>query len=222
MLVSRSTSASIHSFMSASRLSGIVGAELLPHLDRFADEATAPCWNLAADGHPLVHQRREHDPPAVADVAEPLGVGDPDVGEVHLVELGLAGDLVQRPHLDARRVHVDHEVGHALVLRRIGVGAGDQHPPSGEVRQGGPHLLTVDDPLVAVEHGPGRQPGDVGARTRLGEELAPDLLAREERAEVALLLGLAAVRDDGGRTHAVADDVAHGGHRRARPRRASR
>ena len=57
----------------------------------------------AADGGALVGQRRHRHPPALAGVADAVGVGDAHVGDVHLVELGLAGDLAQRPHLDARR-----------------------------------------------------------------------------------------------------------------------
>ena len=52
-----------------------------------------------------------------------------DVGEVDLVELGVTGHLAQRPHLDARLVHVDDEVGEPLVLGRVGIGACDEHPP---------------------------------------------------------------------------------------------
>ena len=63
--------------------------------------------------------------------AEPVRVGDPHVGQEHLVELGLAGDLAQRPDLDARGVHVDDEVGQARVLGHVGVGAGDQQGPAG-------------------------------------------------------------------------------------------
>ena len=167
---------------------GVVVAPRLPGLDGLADEPGALRGHPAADGDPLVHEGGEHDPPAVARLAEALGVGDARVGEVHLVELGLAGDLVERPHLDARALHVDHEVGHALVLGRLGVGAGDEHPPLGEVGEGGPHLLAVDDPLVAVAHGLGGEAGDVGAGARLGEQLAPHLLAGEQRTQVALLL----------------------------------
>ena len=64
----------------------------------------------AADGDPLVAERRVGDLPALADLAEPVGVGDPHVGQEDLVELGLAGDLAQRPDLDARVVHVEDEV----------------------------------------------------------------------------------------------------------------
>ena len=54
-----------------------------------------------------------------------------------------------------------------------------------DVRERRPHLLAVEHPLVAVAHRPRREAADVGARARLAEHLAPDLLAREERAEVA-------------------------------------
>ena len=41
--------------------------------------------------------------PALVHRADEPVVGDEHVAEEHLVELGLAGDLAQRPHLDARR-----------------------------------------------------------------------------------------------------------------------
>ena len=152
----------------------------------------------AADGGALVHQRGHRHPPAVAHVADAVGVGDADVGQVDLVELRLAGDLAQRPDLDARRVHVDGEVGQALVLRLVGVGAGDEHPAVGQVGHRVPHLLAVDHPLVAVLHRPGAEAGQVGAGARLAEQLAPDLLAREHRAQQAVADLVAAVGHDRG------------------------
>ena len=74
------------------------------------------------------------------------------------------------------------------VLGHVRVGAHDEQAPAGDVGQGGPHLLAVDDPLVAVAHALGRQAGEVGAGAGLGEQLAPDLLAGEQRAQVPLLL----------------------------------
>ena len=76
------------------------------------------------------------------------------------------------------RVHRADEVGDAHVLGRRRVGAGQQDAPAGDVGVAGPDLLAVDDPLVAVALGPGGERGQVGAGTRLAEELAPDLLAR--------------------------------------------
>ena len=94
------------------------------------------------------------------------------------------------------------------VLGHVGVGAGHEQPPPGGVGQGRPHLLAVDHPLVAVAHRPGGEPGHVGPGPGLAEELAPDLLAGEEGPEVALPLLVGPVGEDGGRRHAVADDVA--------------
>ena len=83
----------------------LVACLLLPDAHRLGDGAASP--GRAAPPPPpmvraLVHQGGHRHPPALADVADAVGVGDPHVGEVHLVELGLAGDLAQRPHLDAR------------------------------------------------------------------------------------------------------------------------
>ena len=86
--------------------------------------------------------------------------------EEHLVEEGPAGHLLQRAHVDARLVHVDGEVGDALVLGHLGVGAGDEHAEVGDLAARGPHLLAVDDPLVAVLDGPAVEAGEVGAGAR--------------------------------------------------------
>ena len=83
-------------------------------------------------------------------------------------------------------------------------------PQRGRVGQRRPHLLAVDDPLVTVAHRPGGEAGHVRSGAGLAEELAPDLLAREERAEVARPLLVGPVGEDRGRRHAVADDVAVG------------
>ena len=156
------------------------------------------------------------DLPALADGAERAAVGEADVGEEHLVELGVARHLAQRAHLDAGRLHVDDEGGEAPVLGqrrdRCGRRAG---PKRARVAQRGPHLLPVDDPLVAVADGPGREPGEVGAGARLGEQLAPDLLAGEERPQVALLAARRCRGDDRRRDHAEADEVEREVRRRA-------
>ena len=111
-----------------------------------ADHAALPRQRPAADGDPLVHQRGLRDPPAFADAADPVGLGDRGVGEEHLVELGLAGELAQRADLDAGLVHVQAEVGEAGVLGHVRVGAGEQQAPARRVRDGRPHLLAGDPP----------------------------------------------------------------------------
>ena len=86
--------------------------------------------------------------------------------------------------VDAGLVHVDGEVGDALVLGHVGVGAGDEHAEVGDLAARGPHLLTVDDPLVAVAARPCVETGEVGAGAGLAEELAPRLLAGDDVAHV--------------------------------------
>ena len=72
---------------------------------------------------------------------------------------------LMRPHLDARAPSCrDDEHGQAGVLRRVRVGARQQEPAVGVVRAGGPDLLAVDDPVVAILHRARAQPGDVRAR----------------------------------------------------------
>src|SRR5690606_2313016 len=97
----------------------VVGAQVGPFApgphDR-ADHAALAGQPHAADGDALVVQGGLRDPPSVTGLAQAVGVGYADVGEEDLVELGLAGDLAQRPHLDAGVGHVADEVGDAPVL----------------------------------------------------------------------------------------------------------
>ncbi len=120
------------------------------------------------------------------DVADPVGVGHPHVGQVDLVELGLAGHLAQRADLDPRRVHVEGEVGQAPCA----------WGPSGSVRatsiprsamwasvfQTFCPVITHSSPSRTARRG---QAGQVGAGARLAEQLAPRLLAGERAAEQA-------------------------------------
>ena len=106
-----------------------------------------------ARGEPLVHERGDRHAPARAHRAEPLAVGDAHVGEVDLVEVRRARDLLDAPGLDARRLHGQEEEGEALVLGRLGIAARDQDGPVRPVRARGPDLLPVDHPVVAVALG---------------------------------------------------------------------
>ena len=89
-------------------------------------------------------------PQPPAHLTEYPVVRDADVSEEDLIELGLAGDLVERPDVDSLGLHVQQEVGQALVLGLVRIGPGHQHPPARHVGQRGPHLLPVHDPLIAV------------------------------------------------------------------------
>ena len=89
---------------------------------------------------------------SLVDLADHVVVGDPDVVEVDLVGAlvahgpdGLDGD--------AGVVHGHEEERDAVVLGRLGIGAGPHPVPVGEVGRGGPGLLPVEQPPVAVAGG---------------------------------------------------------------------
>ena len=119
----------------------------------------------------------------------------------------------ERADLDTGAVHVHHEVRKASMLRHVRLGAGGQHGPAGLVRQRRPHLLPVDDPVPTrlpiplLSDRAARDTGDIGTIGGFGEQLAPDVLAGEDRPEVPLHHLLGAVLQDRRRGHADADEV---------------
>ncbi len=108
-------------------------------------------------------ERGQRDVPAVADRTQTIGIGNPDVGEEHLVERRAARHLADRSNADPGRVHREHECGQPAVLGNVEVGAGDQLAPFGEAGAGAPGLLAVDHPRVTVS-----------ARARVVSELRSD------------------------------------------------
>ena len=132
--------------------------------------AAAP--DTDAHHRPLVGQGGLQHPPALVELTQPVGVGYPGVGEEHLVEAAVAGDLAQRPHLDAGLAHGEEEERDAPVLGLVPVGAGDEQRVVGLGGARRPHLLAVDHPFVAVPGGRGLQPGQVGAGPRFGVQQA--------------------------------------------------
>src|SRR4051794_10913512 len=194
------------------QLGGAQVGPLAPQRRAHPDHAALPRGGRAADGDALVHQGRLRDLPPGAHRPQPLRVGDAYPGQPDLVELGLARDLPQRPDLDAGCGHVADEVRQPGVLHDARVVAGDEDRPPRRVRVRRPHLLAVDDPVVAVrlQDGTGGQTREVGTGAGLAEELAPDLFTRPERAQPALLLLGRAEGEDGRRGHAEADPDAAG------------
>ena len=82
------------------------------------------------------------------------------------------------------------------MLWNVGVVAGDRQTPLGETRPRGPHLLAVENPLVAIERGPGGDRCEVGTRRWFREELATENVHTHERLnEVELLLIGSVCRD---------------------------
>jgi len=101
-------------------------------------------------------------------------------GEEHLIELRPAGELFDRPDLDALLVDGHEEEGEAMVALRAGLAAGEDEQPLAEVGVGRPHLLPVEHPLVTGQPGPGLHVGQIGAGTGFGVPLCPELLDRQD------------------------------------------
>ena len=129
----------------------------------------------AANGGPLVGQRLDGQAPAGTQIADPVGVGHPDVGHEHLGEVPVAVDLFERSDFHARRRHVDSEHGESPMLGLRDVGARQTHPPPGIGPPRRPDLGAVQDPLVAVALGTHAGIGQVRTGVGLGEHLTPDL-----------------------------------------------
>ena len=127
--------------------------------------AHAPQRAAARQRHPLVAERDLGQRPAVVLVADEVLGRHADVVEEHLVERVRAGHLDDRAGSSMPgQVHRADEVRDALVLGRVGIGAGDEDAEAGELGQRRPDLLAVDHPLVAVAHGPRAQVGQVATR----------------------------------------------------------
>ena len=82
---------------------------------------------------PLERQRRVGDLPAVVHAADDVVLRAAGVVEEDLAELGGAVGLRDAAHLDAGLAHRHEQVGDALVLRRVGIGAGEQEAVVGVV-----------------------------------------------------------------------------------------
>ena len=167
-----------------------------------------------AQGDPLVVELVGDEVPALVLAADQAGGRHAHVLVEGVVDVVVAQQL-HGDHLDAGRVHRDHEHGDALVLGHVGIGAGGQPDVVGVAGQAGEDLRAVDDVLVAVADGPGGQRGQVGARVGLGVADAEVDLAGQDLGEEELLLLLGAEVHDG-----RADRV-DGEHRHRAPRCAS-
>ena len=152
------------------------------HAEAAAAAATKACS--------LDHQCGVRNGPAVVEAADDVGHWHAGFVDEHFVEHGAAGHFAQGAHLDAGLVHVEREVGDALMLWRVGVRAREQHSPVGVLAAAGPNLLTGDDVFVAIELGLAAEASKVGTGAWLAEQLTPTIGAIEDARNVGgLLLG---------------------------------
>ncbi len=145
-------------------------------------------------------QHRHRHQPALAFFADQGRFMDAGIGEDGLIEAVLAGDLFDRDHLDAGRLHrAEKEAEAGILVRRIGVGARQQNDVLGLLTQRGPDLAAIDDVVAAglVAHGTGLHIAEVGAVIGFGETLTPDFAGLQNRPDVLLLLRLGAMLENG-------------------------
>ena len=155
----------------------------------------------------LERQRRVGDLPTVVDASDHVVLRAARIGEEHLAELRSAVGLGDAANLDTGLAHGHEEVRDALVLGGIRIGTGQQEAVVGVVPTRGPHLLTVDHPLVTVEHGAGRQRRQIGAGVGLAETLAPAHRSVEDAWQELLLLRLGTPLQDGRTDQGVTEEI---------------
>ena len=147
----------------------------------------------SATGHPALETERGHrDFPSFILRPDEIFLRHLDVVEEDLVEVAMAVHQDQRPHRDTGAFHVNQQVADTLVLGRFRIGAREHEDTVGVLCARGPHLLPVDDEVVAVVGRAGLKSGKVGARARLGVALAPDVLGAQDARNVVFFLLVAA------------------------------
>ena len=165
---------------------------------RFATAAISSYWRRNSVYCAIPDAPRSNDSSSIA-VRQPSPISPSDVGgrhagvvEEHLAELARPAHLLERAGVHARLVHVDEQHRDAAVALRAGFGADQREDLVAVHGVGGPHLLPVDDEVVAVADAPGGERGEVGPRAGLGEALAPDHLVAQQRSDDLLLLRVGA------------------------------
>ena len=162
-------------------------------IHQFDDGAEAAAGRIGIAQHAaFMLQRGIGNEPARATPAHHIFLRHADIGEKHLVEFGVAGHGLEGAHLDPRRAHRKQDVGNALMLGALSLGAHKAEDHVGILGGGGPDFLAVDDEIMAVFHGAGLQRGQIGAGAGLGIALTPDNFAAQGGRNILALLFLAA------------------------------
>ena len=186
-----------HDRVSFSRITGSsIGSGLLGQLDDAGK--LSRITDLLTEGRyaALEGQRGHRDAPPVTGLTHhQVGVGA-GIVEEDLVEFRVAGQLDDRADLDARLIERDEEIRQSGMPLGALLTAGDDEAPLRPMGQRRPHLLSVDDPVFAVELRGRRHVGEIAARARLRVPLAPQLGDVEDLGQEALLLLGGAVRDE--------------------------
>ena len=112
----------------------------------------------------------------------------PDVIEKHLVRVMLLVERDDGPNSDTRRGDVDEQQRNACLLARLRRCPHEAEHHCRDMGVARPHLLAVEDIMVAVADRAGGQAREVGPGSRLRIALAPPVLARHDARQVMRLL----------------------------------
>src|SRR5262249_61895880 len=78
----------------------------------------------------------------------------------------------------------DRQIINAVRLGRVWGGANQEEAPISEMRARGPHLLAIDDEMIAMVDGAGSQTRQIPAGVGLGIALAPQLVGAKDARQV--------------------------------------
>src|SRR5208282_4142859 len=157
----------------------------------------------------LEHQSSDRYLPALILGAEQVLPRDSNVLEEDFVEAAIAGYLGQRPDSNSGAVHVCQQVAQAPVLRRLGIGPNEQDTHVSVMGLGGPHLLPIDEEVIALLDSLSLQRGEIRTGIGFRKPLAPDLAGGKNSRQITTLLLFAAPGHDGWARHPDADPVYH-------------
>jgi hypothetical protein len=162
-----------------------------------ADRAPAGVRQAASTAiRSWISSREPH--PTVVDLAHHVAEGHHHVVEELLAELERAVHLADLLDRDAGLMDLQDEHGEAAVLGHIPVGAGEAHRVVARERGRTPDFGAVQPELVAVAIRSGETASQIGPARGLGQELHPQLLATQDRRQVARLLFVRAELDQRG------------------------
>src|SRR6201992_232700 len=158
-------------------------AALAGGLDQFPELALEAEVGHGGAAAAFVAERGHGHPPAVGQATDDVDQRGPDVVQKVLAELGRPRQLLDGPVLDPGAGEVEQDVGQAAVFLGLGGGPAQDEYHVGPGRARGPHLLPADHDLVALDHAPGLDRGQIGAVVGLGEGPAVDVPAGDDAVE---------------------------------------
>jgi hypothetical protein len=166
-------------------------AEPRDHRDDIVHRAQAAHHAFHPQATAFMRERAHRDAPAAVQFVDEVFTWHFHRIEKHLGEFRLAGEVAQRPDLNAGRIQVDQQHGNAPVFWRVLVGAHVTETLGGDHRVTGPDLLAGHHEMIARVLRAGAERREVGPGARLGHADAPHGVAANRGGRHRLLLRVA-------------------------------